>query len=294
VELRTLAYFVAVADTGTVSAAAETVRVTQPSLSRQLRGLERELGVDLFERSQGRLRLSPAGRAVLPHARNLLAGAQSLRMVAELQARGRLERITIAAPATTLTDVVSPFLATLTPNDPIPAVVESDGLSTEEARRLGADLVITAGRPRRRPGSLPLPPLPVWAYVPVSHAWADRRTVTVAELIDEDLLLLPVSHSARRAFDAAVLTSGASLSAAVETSNGTVAQALAAAGRGIAVVTDDARFDLVPLAVLTNDHQPVSIHLCCAWDIDHPAASTIAGLAARIQRYVAQTYGAKP
>ena len=60
-ELRTLRYFVETADTGTVSAAADAVHVTQPALSRQLRQLERELGTNLFDRVGGRLLLSPGG-----------------------------------------------------------------------------------------------------------------------------------------------------------------------------------------------------------------------------------------
>ncbi|SHN75354.1 LysR family transcriptional regulator [Cryptosporangium aurantiacum] len=290
-ELRTIAYFVAVADAGTVSAAADAVRVTQPALSRQLRGLERELGVDLFERAQGRLRLSPAGRALLPHARDLLERADALRVAADLQARGRLARVTIAAPTTTLTDVVSPFLVTLAPNDPVPAVFASDGLTPDDARRRGADLVLTAGRPHPPFASRPLPPLPVWAYVPPGHRWAAERSVTLGALADEDLVVLPPGHPARQAFDAAVLAAGVALPAAVEASNGTVAQALAAAGRGIAVVSDDPRFDLIPLAVVSSGAAPVSVHLSCAWDARHPAAAVLADLAARIERYVVARYG---
>jgi DNA-binding transcriptional LysR family regulator len=291
VELRTVAYFVAVADAGTVSAAAGAVRVAQPSLSRQLRGLEHELGVDLFERSQGRLHLSPAGRALLPYARELLARADALRTAAELQARGQLARVTIAAPTTTLTDVVSPFLVTLTADDPVPAVFVADDLSAEAALKAGADLVITAARPHPPLATLPLPPLPVWAYVPKTHPWASLGATSLSDLTGEALVVLPEGHPARQAFDAAVLGDALGQPATLEASNGTVAQALAAAGRGIAVVSDDPRFDLVPLAVLARDGEPVSVHLSCAWDARHPAASGLAALAARIERFVVRTYG---
>ena len=52
-ELRTLRYFAQVVEAGTVSAAAEALHVTQPGLSRQLRQLERELGIPLFDRMAG-------------------------------------------------------------------------------------------------------------------------------------------------------------------------------------------------------------------------------------------------
>ena len=88
-ELRTLGYFVAVADAGSVSAAAVAVHVTQPAISRQLRQLEHDLGVDLFVRSAGRLRLSAAGREFLPHARDVLRRADGARAVARSSAAGR-------------------------------------------------------------------------------------------------------------------------------------------------------------------------------------------------------------
>ncbi len=176
-EIRTLASFVAVVDAGTVSAAAERVRVTQPALSRQLRQLERELGVDLFERVAGRLVLSAAGRSLLPLARDVLASAETLRTAARVQAEGGLDRVTIAAPATTLADVVSPFLASLRDDDPTPSVVETAALDVDDAMRRGADLVVTTRRPRRPLRSAALPELPVWAYVRADHAWADRGSV---------------------------------------------------------------------------------------------------------------------
>ncbi|WP_211247544.1 LysR family transcriptional regulator [Cryptosporangium arvum] len=299
-ELRWVAYFVAVAEAGTVSAAADAVRVAQPSLSRQLRALEQDLDVDLFDRAHGRLRLSPAGRALLPYARELLARADALRAAAELQVRGRLTHVTIAAPTTTLTDVVSPFLVTLTPDDPVPAVFVSDGNTVDDALRRGADLVITAEPPDRRRSFHPLPPLPVWAYVPPGHALAPPGplgaaaatgpggpggSLDAAALVGEALILLPAGHPARDAFDRAI-----GVPATIEASNGTVAQALAAAGRGVAVVSDDPRYDLVPLAVVATDGTPVSVRLACAWDPGHPAAPALAGLAARIERYVVRHY----
>lgn len=93
VTLQQLAYFVAVVDVRSFTRAADTVGVAQPTLSRQLRALEDELGATLVDRGRSGPVLTPAGRAVLPLARRMLADAESARsVVAEIVGlrRGRV------------------------------------------------------------------------------------------------------------------------------------------------------------------------------------------------------------
>lgn len=75
-DLRQLSYFVAVAEEAQFTRAAVRVSVAQPAVSAQVRRLERELGETLFHRDQRSVTLTPAGEALLPHARASLAAAE--------------------------------------------------------------------------------------------------------------------------------------------------------------------------------------------------------------------------
>ncbi len=86
-ELRQLEYFVAVADDLNFSRAAARLHIAQPSISAQIKSLEMELGVLLFERSSKAVALTPAGLDILPLARQLLGDAERLRERAQLSAR---------------------------------------------------------------------------------------------------------------------------------------------------------------------------------------------------------------
>ncbi len=80
VSLRRLEVFIAVADSGSFSGAANQLDIAQPSVSAHIRGLEREVGGAVFERQRGRKPvLTDLGRSVREHARELLAEAEDLR-----------------------------------------------------------------------------------------------------------------------------------------------------------------------------------------------------------------------
>jgi len=289
-ELRHVRYFLAVVDAGSVTAASPLVHVTQPSLSRQLRLFERDLGITLFTRTGGRLVLSAAGRQFVPVARDLAARVDATTEAAATLAAGRLQHIRIAAPGTTFTDVLAPFLATLHPDDPMPAVSEQRPRRIYEALQSGADLAIATELPPAGLAFQPLAVLPIWAYVPPEHDWAARGSITVAELVNETLLLLTGDYSPRRVLDQAVDQARLTYSSMLEFGTPQVAQAVAAAGRGIAVVSDDPRFGLQRLDII-GVSGALSIRLYAAWDREHHAAEAIAALAGRLSDYCVARYG---
>ncbi len=289
-ELRLLRYFLAVVDDGSVSRAAATVAVAQPSLSRQLRGLETELGVVLFDRSQRALRLSPAGAAFLPMARDLIARADRAMVTMAMLGDARTVPLTLVAPETTVADVIAPFVAAN--GSDLPAINVREALPSsvfEEVRSGSADLGVSSGAIPATLSTRPVASFPIWAYVPDGHRWAGRARIRVADLVTEPLIVLGPSHGTRRLLDAAVAGADLHYSVVAETNVPQVAQALAAAGRGVAVVSDDGRYGLHGL-LITTATGPLRIPLVAAWDPTHYAAPAIEELVASLAAYVAGRY----
>lgn len=292
-ELRHLRYFLAVADTGSVTRAAAASYVAQPSLSRQLKRLEAELGVTLFRRDGGRLQLSPAGLQFVEIARDLVARADRAQATVAALKQGEAPRLTVAAPPTTIADVIAPFLATTTPEDPFITAQEVVPAEAYDALARGADVAISSAPPPAQLAGEPLARLPILAYVREDHPLAAARTVGIDQLVAAGpLLLLTGEHGTRRLFDRAALDAGVCYQLAFETGSAQIAQALAAAGHGIAVVSDDPRYGLRPLGI-QGPREGLRIDLFAAWDRDHYAVDTIRWFVSRVVRYCIHTYGAE-
>lgn len=293
-ELRAVRCFVAVADEGTVTAGAALLGVGQPAVTRQIQQLERQLRIRLFDREDGRLRLTSAGADVLPAARRLLRQADDVADAARGVAAGRLQRVRLASTGTTRDDVLAPWLATWSPQDPMPSISEARIDDLYATLRRSADLVVAPLAPPADLASCVIADLGLWACVPPTHPWIGRFVVGIEEVGQADLLLLQRPSHARRALDEALEAAGIGIEPRAEFTSPVVAQAVAASGRGVCVLTDDPRFDLVPLGILGVDERPIRIRLHAAWDPEHHAAETLAGLAAGLSRFTLNRYGAEP
>ncbi|WP_026313792.1 LysR family transcriptional regulator [Actinomadura flavalba] len=96
-QLQQLAYFVAVAEVRHFTQAAELLHVAQPSLSKQIRALEADLGASLFSRARGNITLTPAGEALLPLAQRILADVDTARHEVQELAGLRRGRVRLGA-----------------------------------------------------------------------------------------------------------------------------------------------------------------------------------------------------
>ncbi|GHJ42132.1 LysR family transcriptional regulator [Streptomyces sp. TS71-3] len=169
-QFQQLQYFVAVAETRHFTRAAELVHVAQPSLSQQIRSLERELGADLFRRARGNITLTDAGEALLPLARRILADADTARQEVQELAQLRSGRVRLGATPSLCTGLLPDVLRGFHDRYPGIRLLIEEGGSHDLVRELarGAlDLALVV---------LPLP--------------TPSPALTTVELLREDLVVV--------------------------------------------------------------------------------------------------------
>ncbi|MGW0982633.1 LysR family transcriptional regulator [Streptomyces xiamenensis] len=169
-QFQQLRYFAAVADTRHFTRAAEREHVAQPSLSQQIRALERELGAELFHRARGHITLTDAGTALLPLARRILADAETARREVQEVAQLRRGRVRLGATPS--------LCASLVP----------DVLRTFKDRYPGVDLLVHEGGSRDLVRLLASGELDL-ALV-ITPLQADAPALVTSELLREELVLI--------------------------------------------------------------------------------------------------------
>lgn len=223
-ELRQLATFVAVAEEGSFTRAADRLHVVQSAVSAGVRNLEKELGVMLFDRSTHRVKLTDAGRALLPEARATLAAAQAARdAVSEARGglRGTVVLGTMQAQGMRAVDLAG-ILATFRAEHPgVEVEIRHVGGSSEmadEVRDGRLDLAFIA-LPGDGPSGLELIPLarePIMLAVAAGHPVADKADIGLAALRDETLVDLPTGWGIRMAVDRSFVAAGVTRTVAYE------------------------------------------------------------------------------
>lgn len=128
-DLRTLRYFIAVLEAGSLSRAAGSLYIAQPALTAQIKKLEAELGAQLFDRSHAGVTPTPAGVQLYEDARRLLSDADAVRERIQRLPQGPEGSVTVALPFLLASLLMGPVLAQLKASHPRIRVFAIDDLS---------------------------------------------------------------------------------------------------------------------------------------------------------------------
>ncbi|GGF46042.1 LysR family transcriptional regulator [Marmoricola endophyticus] len=242
--LRALECLVALADTGSVTEAAARLRASQPAVSHQLAGLERELGAPLVERLPRGVRLTAAGRAALPPARAALAAAEEASAAVRAVARGTAGRLRIGCAETLTGAVLAPVLRAWRRRYPDVEVLLDEQRSADAlAERVADGALDLALCPRPSQWSGRVDVVGREEVVVVAGAkdpLAELDVVCADDLAGHPVVGLHPEHGLAGWIEAALAARGAAAEVVVRTGQPGSAAALAVAGLGATLVPTSA------------------------------------------------------
>jgi LysR family hydrogen peroxide-inducible transcriptional activator len=241
VQLHQLRYVLAVAECGSFSKAAESLFLSQPSLSVQVRKLEEELGVALFERLARKVVLTGAGEAFLAHVRPALEQLDSARACAADEKHLRAGRVAVGALPSIAAGMLPACVSDFRRQHPGVDIRLLEHNQPAELERLLADGELDLAlvrRPRTREDleEQTLLREPFVALVPEGHPRARLSEVRCEDLRSERFVAMDPSSGLRSLFDALCHRAGFRPDVAVETTQLATLWGMVRSGVGVALV----------------------------------------------------------
>jgi DNA-binding transcriptional LysR family regulator len=283
IDLRRLQTFVTVSEQGTVSKAALLLRITQPALSRQIRGLQDELGIKLFERVGRRLLLTGEGDQFLADCRSLLSHAASIRERAQSLRGGDTGVLKVAASPQMIENVFPSFLLRYAARYPRVQMRPIEAYAIDHTAMLergDVHLAISGIQvDDQRFGSYLLPPLQVLAVWHSSLSFGRTKDIDVRRLANGPLLLVNSSFATRKVFDAACRLEHLEPDVFLESGATRTLIGLAEAGHGVAIVPSTVRVDRRKLRIarVSCRNKPLQVELAITWEKRRPLPRYAAG-----------------
>ena len=255
-----------VAIRGGFSRAAEALNVTQPAISDQIRKLEEEYDVLLFNRRKKQITLTPAGRDLLEITRRLFeVESEALELLTESRALRSGSLRIIADSAHHIVHVLSAFRA-LHPR--VDIVIHAGNTETVTARLHAweADIGVLGGIPADRAfEAIRLSSTPLIAFVARGHPLATIGAITLVDLVRQPLVLREKGSMTRRKIAEAIAAKGLALGSNIEAEGREAVREIVAAGAGVGIVST-AEFDndsrLVPIRLADCDIRMEEAIIC--------------------------------
>ena len=293
-DIQRVKYFLTLADSPTVTAAADRLGITQPALSRQLRRFEKEVGLELLERgtsaggsSSSALRLNEAGRSLVSSCRRLYAENRRAEQAADSLRHGSVKQLTIAATQTTISTLLAPLIATARVGTPVLTTQPIEHYAAFKALEGSADAVVSPLPPREGLSFHALGYAPIRVWVAPNCELAHQSSVDISQLIQYRLALPTHRSVSRTLFDAFLGTVGASLGEIIECDDTATLLALAKAGRALAICTEIAESDLVPLGITAGNESLQGVPLYLVWNPGHFACTDLENLGQELRSFLA-------
>ena len=196
--LKDLKYVIAVAETGHFGKAAAHCFVSQPTLSGQIKKLEDELEITIFERTNRSVEITPVGEAILTHARSMMEQADAIKQLAQAHRDPLAGPLRIGAIPTLSPYLMPLILAPLRKQLPQMKLFLSEEMTDTLLERLhnheiDAALLATAVEEQEFE-TLPLFDEPFWVAYASDHAFYEKDRIRLRDLKNENLLLLAEGH----------------------------------------------------------------------------------------------------
>ncbi|MFI9810914.1 LysR family transcriptional regulator [Saccharothrix variisporea] len=243
IDPRRLRVLRALADHGTVTAAAQALHLTPSAVSQQLAALESEVGQELLRRRGRRVSLTSAGELLVRHANAVAAELERAQATLAGLASGTAGRVEVGSFASAITQVVAPALARLRVSAPgvVVRVRDVEGHASVPLLLDGEiDLAITEEyRPRRDDGRLTRFPLytePFDVVLPADHRLAGRAEVDLRDLAEDDWVATLPGNPVRDVVELACGDAGFAPRIVHTSDDFSAVGALVRAGAGVALV----------------------------------------------------------
>jgi len=265
-EMHQIRYFLAVSEELNFTRAAERLHMAQPPLSQQVRKLEDELGLRLFERDNHRVAVTPAGAQVVRQAREVLAAADRLSRLADGLREGSTGTVRIGAVGSAFFGAISEVLAPARQALPDVELLVQEMESPEQLDAL-ADGTIDIGF-MRPPAPADVTARDVWAEplvvaLPESSPLGDREALSPADLSGERVVLFP-REAGPGYWDrvaALFVEAGVTLQPVAEAGHVTTLLGLVSLGMGITVVPSSMQSVQLPGIAYRPLHTDVELRL---------------------------------
>ena len=268
-ELRHLTYFIAVAERLNFSRAAEQLHVAQPAISQQIRALEQELGIALFDRISKRVTLTEAGLALLPHARQILNAVESAKT--EIRERGSLKRgtVSLGAPPTVSAHILPTQITAFEQKYfGLDVMLRESGTETllEMIKQGTLDLAIVSIDVL--PSSVEATPFLEETHVlavGAKHRLCKRKSINISDLAEESFIMFPQGYKLREVTQLACRAAGFEPKVALDGGSMQSALHFVAAGLGVAIVPELALTDTHDICAIRIADQSLQRTLGIVW-----------------------------